>query len=198
MPARCSECPRTSGAGAGRFVDSSSHFRFPIAHSRPLGFSLIEILVVTVILAVAAVAVTLAVGSAGGERQLARDAERLRALIGYACEQAELRGRQIGISLDRDGYRFSRSEHDDWLLEFDGELRPRKWSVAASPLLTRGGARVDIGADFPDKPQLVCFSSGELTAFRLDLALPDSPLRYRLDGRADGEVAESMVDSRAR
>jgi len=178
---------------------TASCLRSPIRDSRsPAGFSLIEILVVTVILAVTAVAVTLAVGGAGGERQLARDAERLRALIGYACEQAELSGRQIGLSIDHDGYRFSRGERADWLPERDGELRPRKWSVSADALLTRDGQRVDVGAAFPEKPQLVCFSSGELTAFRLDLALPDSTTRYRLDGRANGEVAGSIVDARVR
>lgn len=153
---------------------------------------------VTAILAVTAIAVTLALNGAGGERQIARDAERLRGLIGFACEQAERHGRQIGISMSREGYRFSHSDHADWLTEFDGDLRPRKWSIAGAPaLLTRGGARVDIGSEYPDKPQLVCFSSGELTAFRLELALPDSTTRYRLDGRSDGDVAESVVDAHA-
>ena len=64
------------------------------------GFSLIEILVVTVILAVVAATVTLAIAGAGGERQLARDAERIGALVNYACEQAELSGRDIGISIN--------------------------------------------------------------------------------------------------
>lgn len=124
------------------------------------GFSLIEILVVTVILAVVAATVTLAVAGAGGERQLARDAERIGALVNYACEQAELSGRDIGLSIDRDGYSFSRGDHADWVPLRDGELRPRKWSVNASATLTRDGNRVDIGEGFPEKPQLVCFSSG--------------------------------------
>ena len=170
-----------------------------ICAARPTGFTLIEILVVTAILAVTAVAVTLAVSGAGGERQLERDAERLRALIGYACEQAELRGWQIGISLNREGYRFSRSDHADWLPENDGDLRPRKWSAAgATAALTRDGSPVDVGAEFPLKPQLVCFSSGELTAFRLELALPESSSRYQLDGRINGVVDETVVEKRAR
>jgi general secretion pathway protein H len=169
----------------------------PGAASRS-GFSLIEILVVVVILGIVAVAATLAIGGAGGERQLARDAERLGALIGYACEQAEVRGRAIGLSLDRHGYRFSRAEHVDWLPEKDGELRPRKWSVAAEAELTRGGQHVEVGESLPDKPQLVCFASGELTAFRLDLALPQGTTSYRLDGRPNGRVDESVVERRAR
>jgi general secretion pathway protein H len=187
---------RNSEEGGGAHLPRDS--RFAICDLRPSGFSLIEILVVTVILAITAVAVTLAVSGAGGERQLARDAERLQALIGYACEQAELSGRQIGLSLDHDGYRFSRSDHADWVPERDGELRPRKWSVKADALLTRDGQHVDIGVDFPEKPQLVCFSSGELTAFRLELALPDSTTRYRVDGRPAGDVVASIIDGPAR
>jgi general secretion pathway protein H len=170
--------------------------RFPIPDSR--GFTLIEILVVTVILAISAVAVTLAIAGAGGERQLARDAERLHALLGYACEQAERSGHPIGISLTSEGYRFSRNENAAWLPERDGELRPRKWSVQAGATLTRSGQRVEIGKEFPDKPQLVCFSSGELTPFRLDLALPESATRFRLEGRQDGEVIQSSEGNRAR
>jgi general secretion pathway protein H len=181
-----------------RAATCSGDSRIPIPDFRPDGFTLIEILVVIVILAVTAVAATLAISGAGGERRLARDAERLHALIGYACEQAELSGRPIGISLARDGYRFSRNEHAAWLPDRDGELRPRKWSVQAGATLTRDGQRVEIGKEFPEKPQLVCFSSGELTAFRLDLALPDSSSHYRLEGRQDGDVVESAVNDRAR
>ena len=162
------------------------------------GFSLIEILVVTVILAVVAATVTLAVAGAGGERQLARDADRIAALVGYACEQAELSGRDIGLSLSRGGYRFSRSEHAEWLLLRDGELRPRKWSNGPVVTLARDGNRVGVGDEFPDKPQLVCFSSGELTAFRLDLALPDTAAVFRIEAAPNGEVVTSSVDSRGR
>ena len=162
------------------------------------GFSLIEILVVTVILAVVAATVTLAVAGAGGERQLAREADRFAALVGYACEQAELSGRDIGLSLSRGGYRFSRSDHADRLVLREGELRPRKWSVSPAVALTRDGNRVGVGDEFPDKPQLACFSSGELTAFRLELALADAAARYRVEAAQDGEVATSSVDSRGR
>ncbi|HET7064764.1 MAG TPA: prepilin-type N-terminal cleavage/methylation domain-containing protein [Rudaea sp.] len=162
------------------------------------GFSLIEILVVTVILAVVAATVTLAVAGAGGERQLARDADRVAALVGYACEQAELSGRDIGVSLNRAGYRFSRSEHADWQLLREGELRPRKWGANPLVTLTRDGNRVGVGDEFPDKPQLACFSSGELTAFRLELSLPDAAALYRVEATQNGEVVTSSVDGRGR
>jgi len=178
---------RRPGACRYRILDSRFH----------CGFSLIELLVVIVILGVATAAVTLAIAGAGGERQLERDAERLRALVAYACEQAELGGSEIGVSFNRGGYRFSRASHADWRPLGQGELRARQWSVNAGTVLTRAGHPVDIGADFPDKPQLVCFASGELTAFTLELALPDSTTRFRVEGRPDGSVDERRADRRA-
>lgn len=162
------------------------------------GFTLIEILVVMVILGVLAAALTLAVGAGGGERQLARQAEQMQALIGYACEQAELTGREIGVSINTFGYRFSRLQRDDWQALRDGELRPRGWLPSTGATLSRDGHRVDITSQFPDKPQLLCFSSGELTAFRLDLGLPDLAQHYRLDGQPDGTLVLAMVNPHAR
>lgn len=162
------------------------------------GFTLIEILVVVVILAVLAAAVTLAVGAVGGERQLAREAEQVRALLGYACEQAELGGRDVGISLDTGGYRFSIANRDDWLPAQAGELRARAWLAGTAPMLTRDGRTVAVNERMPEKPQLVCFSSGELTPFRLDLALADLPRHYRLDGQPDGDIKLSAVEAGVR
>jgi len=155
---------------------------------RSRGFTLIELLVVLVIIGVLWATLTLAIGSAGGERQLEREAEQLRALVGYACEQAELSGREIGISLNGAGYRFSRLERDVWLAFGSGELRARTWAAGTTARLARDGNGVEIAAQFPDKPQLLCFSSGELTPFELDLGIGDVAARYRLDGSPDGNV----------
>ena len=119
-------------------------------------------------------------------------------MIRYACEQAELTGRNIGISIKRDGYRFSEWERQDWLPFGSGELRTRNWLDTTGATLSRDGRRITIAAEFPEKPQLVCFSSGELTPFELDLTLSDLPTRYRLDGQPDGDIKIASIDDRAR
>jgi len=162
------------------------------------GFTLIEILVVVVILAVVSVAVLLSTGAIGGERQLGHEANRFQALLSYACEQAELTGREIGISINREGYRFSRLEHNDWVPIVKDELRARKWLAGTEVQISRDNQPVRILDAFPEKPQLVCFSSGELTAFRLSISLPDVSTRYRLDGEPDGTISLVAADSHAR
>src|SRR5688572_8332006 len=84
------------------------HSPFLIPHSRPrTGFTLIELLVVVAIVGVLALALTLSVANSS-ERRLEAAAERFAALVGHACEQSELRGREIGIVIAPDGYAFLR------------------------------------------------------------------------------------------
>ncbi len=164
--------------------------------ARVRGFTLIEILVVVVILAVVAGAVTFSIGGVGGERQLARQAEQTQALIGYACEQAELTGHSIGIDVSTQGMRFVQLDHQNWTPFGPGELRTRKWLETTRAALSRDGRLLEVNSDYPEKPQVVCFSSGEMTPFRLELALSDLRVTYRLDGQPDGDVKLVSIDAR--
>jgi general secretion pathway protein H len=160
----------------------------------PAGFSLVELLVVVAIVAVVALAVTLSIGGSA-ERQLRREAERFDALVGQACAEAELGGREIGVVVGTDGYAFRRLSGSDWQdLPIDGVLRPRRWIDGLDPELAREGRRVDLLAPGDAQPQLVCFSSGELTPFVLTLALGDAP-RYRVSGTEDATLDIERVAS---
>ena len=79
------------------------------------GFTLIELLVVVVIVGVLAAALVIAIGGST-ERQVANAAERFQALLGHACSEAELSGREIGVRLDIDGYAFRRLDGDACVL----------------------------------------------------------------------------------
>jgi general secretion pathway protein H len=171
--------------------------RFNASRNRS-GFTLIELLVVVVILAVLAGALTLAMGGLGGERQLEQQAQRTQALIGYACEQAELVGRDVGVSVDTQGYRFSRRNGADWLPLESDELRAREWLAGTQVALGSDGHAIVVGDDFPKKPQLVCFSSGEMTPFRMELRLADLAQGWRLDGKPDGSLALAAMNVRGR
>lgn len=152
--------------------------------ARSVGFTLIELLVVLVIVGALSAALTLAVG-ASSERQLDNAAQRFRALIDEACSQAELSGRELGVSVGAGGYSFCRLEGDQWRpFGADAALRARTWPQGLRSHLTRDGRPI---AETAEGPQLVCFSSGELTPFELALTLGDAP-RYRITGSEAGEV----------
>lgn len=159
------------------------------------GFTLIEVLVVVVIVGVLALAVTLAVGGSA-ERRLRGEAERFAALVGHACTQAELSGRDMGVSVRAHGYAFSRFDSDGWQpLPDQGELRRRSWPEGLRVELGRDG-RTSTRGDSDDRPQLVCFSSGELTPFDLVLHLGDAVEALRVRGESDGTVAVQTLATR--
>jgi len=167
-----------------RFFDS----RLRVVHHRPHGgFTLIELLVVVVIVGVLVVALTLSVGGSA-ERQLGNEAERFQALLGQACNQAELGGREIGVVLAADSYAFRRLDGSEWSEIGTDELRTRRWLNGLRMEITRDGRPIELATPKHDVPQVVCFSSGELTPFVLTLGLGDLAARYRITGTDDGAL----------
>lgn len=159
------------------------------------GFTLIEILVVMVISAILVAALTIAVGGSS-ERQLANAAERFQALLGHACGEAERSGREIGAVVAADGYAFRRLDGDAWqAFARDGELRARRWPSGLRVQFMREGRPLDVATTQDDAPQLVCFSSGELTPFALTLALGDTAVRYRISGAEDGTLKAERIEA---
>ncbi len=163
----------------------------------PVGFTLIEILVVVIIVAVLALAVTISIATVGGERQLARESERVQALIAHACTEAELTGREIGVRISEKGFAFTLLGFDGWIAsEQKDELRIRTWLAGMQVALYRDGREMRLAEDDSQPPQIVCFSSGELSPFVLSLILGDVPKRYEVRGHADGRIDIELVDMR--
>ncbi|HET9031390.1 MAG TPA: hypothetical protein VFN25_00655, partial [Dokdonella sp.] len=113
----------------------------------------------------------------------------LQALIDHACTQAELTGREIGVRVSRNGYAFSMLGFDGWMAsEQSDELRPRSWVSGLQVSLYRDGSEMRLADDESESPQIVCFSSGELSPFVLRMQLGDAPHRYEIRGLADGDI----------
>ncbi|MEO6688083.1 MAG: type II secretion system minor pseudopilin GspH [Dokdonella sp.] len=186
---------RESGIG-GKLYCRRADSPFPILHSRlSSGFTLIELLVVVVIIGVLAAALVISIGGST-ERELSNASDRFQALVAHACNQAELSGREIGISIAADGYAFSRLDRAEWhAFDRDGELRARSWPSGLHVELARAGRPLQLSTAGRDSPQLVCFSSGELTPFDVTLALGDAPTRYRIEGADDGTVKSTRVEA---
>ncbi len=204
MPTSAAGCPERAIAGRAR------------APRRAAGFTLIEVLVSVVILAVVASAVVLALPDTG-ERRLQRAADQAATLLAMACERAEASGRDVGIAVDRGGLAFGPFHErggdaerlaaeaagvqiDDapdaaagrwsWRALPDDPaeaLRPRRFPPGVSATLEVDGQPLALGEARPSTPQLACLAGGEYTPFVLVLALEGAG-EQRLRGRADGAL----------
>jgi general secretion pathway protein H len=163
------------------------------------GFTLIEILVVLVIIAVMAALLVFSFNDSPQQR-LHREANDFAALLNAAAEEAVMRGMEIGVVIDDEGYRF---------VVFDPETK--QWQAAAA----RGLAahtfperyEIDFALDGSDvdqqtldrikllaqrseneqlRPSILMLSSGEITPFTLKL---------RPTGEADNSAQPSNAIS---
>ena len=155
------------------------------------GFTLVEILVVVVIIGVLAVGAVLAVGVAGGDRDVTEERDRLVALIDYSREKSELESREYGLRFFDGGYEFVVFDDREqaWVrLPEERELRARTLPVSVRTTLVVEGRPVVLPArDAKDlAPQVLLYSSGELNAFQITVQRPgENGLGFRLEPRAD-------------
>jgi len=159
------------------------------------GFTLIEILVTVVIISVLASVLMLSVSAGDEEQWLRREADRLEARIVYACERAELSGREIGLHLRASGYAFSSRYGEQWrFIDDDPALK-----MATLPKLLQLAAENEaLSESFDEKPQFLCFASGEATPMRIDFGAGERATRWRIDVAFDGStrVQHRGVDDR--
>ena len=146
---------------------------------RAAGFTLLEILVVMVIVGVLTGTVIFGFTGADAEQELKGNAQTLASRIELARQHALQRNREWGIYVDRDGYRFAEFDVEtaNWV-----ERADRTFSAVETPanivlnLRTSGVGELPF-ADGEDLPQIVVFSSGEITPFTITLE-PDWDTLY--------------------
>jgi general secretion pathway protein H len=165
--------------------------------SEQRGFSLIEIIVVVAIIAVLASAITLSVNAVGAPRMVEREARRIEALVALACERAEISGRDVGVHLGTNSYGFSVFLPAGWRIEGGGALRPRELPKGLALDARRDGIALELAPELPDEPQLVCFASGELTPFALEVTAGPDVQAQRVRGEEDGSLERRLVDEPA-
>jgi general secretion pathway protein H len=146
----------------------------------PGGFTLIEILVVVVIIAVISAGAILALSTVGRDRELENETDRLVTLMNYAREQAELQTRELGLYVVGSGYQFLAYDplKNIWAdIGDDDALRARSLPEGLKLHLTVEARDVVLPAASDAKkkdpkdlmPQVMILSNGDLTSFALTL-----------------------------
>ncbi len=164
---------------------------------RSRGFTLIEILVVVVIIAVMVSAVVLSIGVAGDDRELDGETEQFTRAAEVALEQAQLEGRDYGFRFAQEGWevlRFDgrtgawRAVSGDRLLENHPlpEGLVQRLEVEGRIILLKPHAKL-VDAD---PPQVMAFGGGEWQPFRWVVERPKagtaSARAVTIEGKPDG------------
>lgn len=150
------------------------------------GFTLIEILVVVVIIAIVATAMMLSVGITGRDGPLEKESERLTALVNYARDKAELQTHEYGLFLHDNDYEFLTYDARKALwrsVEEDDALRQRELPggltlrliVEGRPVVLKRAQEEKKAKDKEEQeridrervPHIMIFSNGDITPFKL-------------------------------
>lgn len=191
--------------------------------SRARGFTLLELLVVVVIVAILFTYTTLAIRSDSPEDIIKKEAQRMERLVQLALEESILRGEEYGLEIFLDGYRFLRFNKNQWQpLSDDKILRQRELPLdmevevsledteiiidPASSALS--GQKLDLnvdaklGADNDEKedskktkPQIYLLSSGEITPeFEVRFYILGIEESYFVRGAFDGSLKTEISE----
>ena len=153
------------------------------------GFTLVEILVVLVIIGVVIAVALLSFGILGESRGLDREARRMSALIEMASDEAMIQGRDYGIEVLQDGYRFVEYDPliDQWFEVINDDLmRARELEEGAEfelvledhEVLLEAEAKSLEAAEDDERrrdltedylPHILILSSGDVTPFELTM-----------------------------
>lgn len=188
--------------------------------SRQHGFTLLELLVVVVIVAILFTYTTLAMRSDTPADIIKKEAQRMERLVQLALEESILRGEEYGLEIFLDGYRFLRFDvtENRWLpLTDDKILRQRELPLdmelemnledteivieLASDPMKEQKLDLDSGSDEEDsdeekaRPQIFLLSSGEITPeFDVRFYILGVEASYFVKGAFDGSLNTELSD----
>ena len=165
---------------------------------RNKGFTLVEILVVLVIMAVVISMTALTVSSTARDSQLDEESRRIEGLVGLLHDRALFEGRDFGLRIEPTAYEFVvyDTRRNRWMMmDQEREYRHRQLPKGITFQLELDSQLVVIkpidrtlATDDLPGPQVAIAASGEGTPFRLTLVRDATQAKTAVDGDALGKI----------
>ena len=151
------------------------------------GFTLIELLVVVVIIGVLTSLIALAIPSNDPSPQ--RESRRFYQVLEAAREQAVLFNQELGVELRGNSYRVLQWQAQKWWLMDSDLFSEYSLPENLSQTLWLDGLENEAGptGSDPPQPQILFFSTGEITPFGWTLRDPAANDQWRLSANALGQ-----------
>ena len=158
---------------------------------RNTGFTLIEVMVVVVIIAVLAGTVSLSFPPVG-DKLLKETADRLTALISLAQDEAILQSNELGLEVTPNGYSFYQNVNNTWVALGTSPFSTRVLPTQITTKMFLDGISIDLKGREESSPQVVILSSGEMTPFTYSLQFDDkSTITLEVD--SSGEIERTFT-----
>lgn len=182
------------------------------------GFSLLELLVVVVVVAILFTYTTLAIRSDAPEDLLQEEALRLERLVQLALDEAILRGEEYAIEMHQNGYRFLRFTANQWQpltgdkvlrqrdlpIDMELEMRLEETEIVIEPSTGKKATADNESNEQTDnepnereklEPQIFLLSSGEITPeFSIRFYILGVETSYIVTGLFDGTLSSQQSD----
>lgn len=158
------------------------------------GFTLIEILVVMVIIAIITTVAVLSLGNGDRDRLVKQEAQRLSAVLGVASQDAVIQSSQYGLRVAGDGYEFLELRNQKWR-PVPGQAALAHHSLPDGMRMTlsvEGLAAKLTSTDQDQRPQVLVLSSGEMTPFRARISASGTHAVAIVKGSPTGKIDVSM------
>lgn len=157
------------------------------------GFTLIEMMVVVVIIAIVINFAMISFGRNSPADRLETESNRLMNLIQVASEEALLRASILGVDISEDGYAFLRLEDGEWQTTDDSLFRERKLPDDMELRIIEGQPESD--DEEKRTPEIILLDSGEVTPFDLKITSTTTDTYFRLTGSETGDLKLNKVAS---
>jgi len=179
--------------------------------SRAQGFTLLELMIVIVIVAILFSFATLTIRSNSPEDMIREEARRLDRLIQLALEEAVLKNVEYGLEFKTNSYRFLSYNEDNWqAISSDKLLRERELPnemeielaieqtdiiIGNTSKATDDNNNIDDDEEEKIEPQVFLLSSEEITPeFSARFSLHGIETSYIVSGHIDGKHEVKLSD----